>query len=78
MSTHPVRLIGMGLLCSLLPPTSIKADAPATADVATRLESLLAAHDVRNVIHAHDVRDAIRAPRASSSDCLKTEAERGR
>jgi hypothetical protein len=61
----------------LLPLTSIPADAP-VADPATRLESLLTAHDVRNVIHAHDVRDAIQAPRASSSDCLQTEAERGR
>ena len=69
MSTHPVRLLGMGLLCSLLPPSSIQADAPAAADVATRLESLLTAHDVRYAIHV---------PRASSIDCLKTEAERGR
>ncbi len=69
MSTRPVRLIGMGVLCSLLPLTSIQADAPATADFATRLESLLTAHDVRYAIYG---------PRASSSDCLKTEAERGR
>jgi hypothetical protein len=69
MSTLPVRLLGMGLLCSLLPATFIQADAPAAADVATRLESLLTAHDVRYAIYA---------PRASSSDCLKTEAERGR
>jgi hypothetical protein len=68
----------MGLLCSLLPLTSIQADAPAAADVATRLESLLMAHDVRTVIRAHDVREAIHAPRVSSSDCLQTEAERGR
>ena len=68
MSTRSVRLLGMALLCSLLPLTCIPADAPA-ADAATRLESLLTAHDVRNAIHA---------PRASSSDCLKTEAERGR
>jgi hypothetical protein len=59
----------MGLLCSLLPLTSIQADAPAAANAATRLQSLLTAHDVRYAIHA---------PRASSSDCLKTEAERGR
>jgi hypothetical protein len=77
MSTRPVRLLGMALLCSLLPLTCIPADAPA-ADPATRLESLLMAHDVRNVIRAHDVREAIQAPRASSSDCLQTEAERGR
>lgn len=68
MSTRSLRLSGMALLCSLLPLTSIPADAPA-ADSATRLESLLTAHDVRYVIHA---------PRAGSSDCLKTEAERGR
>lgn len=77
MSTRSVRLLGMALLCSLQPVTSIPADAPA-ADPATRLESLLVAHDVRNVIRAHEVREAIHAPRASSSDCLKTEAERGR
>jgi hypothetical protein len=69
MSTLPVRLLGMGLLCSLLPLTSIQADAPAAADVTTRLESLLTAHDVRYAIHA---------PRVSSSDCLQTGAERGR
>jgi hypothetical protein len=67
----------MALLGSLLPLTCLLADAPA-ADPATRLESLLAAHDVRNVIRANDVREAIQTPRASSSDCLKTEAERGR
>ena len=77
MSTRSVRLLGMALLCSLLPVICIPADAPA-ADPVTRLESLLAAHDVRNVIRAHDVRDVLHAPRASSSDCLKTEAERGR
>ena len=71
MSTRSIRLLGMGLMgliCSLLPLTAIQADAPA-ANPATRLESLLTAHDVRNAIHA---------PRASSSDCLKTDAERGR
>lgn len=68
MSTRSVRLLGMALLCSLLPLTCIPADAP-VADPATRLESLLTAHDVRNAIHA---------PRVSSDDCLKTEAERGR
>lgn len=77
MSTRSIRLLGMALLCSLLPLTSIPADAPA-ADPATRLESLLVAHDVRNVIRAHDVREAVYAPRATSSGCLKTEAERGR
>ena len=69
MSTRLIRLLGMGLLCSLLPLTSIQADAPAAAAAATRLESLLTAHDVRYAIHA---------PRASSSDCLQTEAERVR
>jgi hypothetical protein len=58
----------MGLLCSLLPLTSIPADAPVTAPE-SRLESLLTAHDVRY---------AIQSPRASTSDCLHTEAERGR
>jgi hypothetical protein len=72
-----VLATALGLVCSLVPLTSIPADA-AVADAATRLESLLTAHDVRNVIHAHDVRDAIQAPRARSSDCLHTEAERGR
>jgi hypothetical protein len=51
----------------LLSLTSIAADAPATTP--TRLESLLAAHDVRY---------ALQAPRAHSSDCLHSEAERGR
>jgi hypothetical protein len=51
----------------LLPLTVIAADAPATPP--TRLESLLTAHDVRY---------ALQAPRASSSDCLHSEAERGR
>ena len=69
MSTRPIRLLWMGLLCSLLPLTSIQADAPAAADAVTRLETLLTAHDVRYAIHA---------PRTGSSDCLQTEAERGR
>ena len=77
MSTRSVRLLVMGLLCSLLPLASILADAPAAATT-SRLESLLVAHDVRNLIRAHDVPEVIHAPRASSSDCLKTEAERGR
>jgi hypothetical protein len=51
----------------LLPLTTIAADAPATTP--TRLESLLTAHDVRY---------ALQAPRASSRDCLHSEAERGR
>jgi hypothetical protein len=51
----------------LLPLPSLTADAPAATP--TRLESLLAAHDVRY---------AIQTARASSSDCQHTEAERGR
>lgn len=51
----------------LLPLISMAADAPAKTP--TRLESLLAAHDVRY---------AIQAPRASSSECVHSEAERGR
>lgn len=51
----------------LLPLISIAADAPAMTP--TRLESLLAAHDVRY---------ALQAPRASTSKCLHSEAERGR
>lgn len=62
-----LELAALGIVCSL-PLTAIRADAPATAP-AVRLESLLAAHDVRY---------AIQAPRASSSECLHTEAERGR
>ena len=69
MSTRSVRLLGMGLLCSLLPLTAIRADAPAPAAPASRLEALLTAHDVRY---------AIQSPRARASDCLHTEAERGR
>jgi hypothetical protein len=61
-------LATVGLVCALLPLTSILAEAP-VADPASRLESLLAAHDVRYAIHSS---------RASSSDCLHTEAERGR
>jgi hypothetical protein len=62
-----LELAALGLVCSL-PLTAIRADAPATAP-GSRLESLLTAHDVRY---------AIQSPRASSSDCLYTEAERGR
>jgi hypothetical protein len=62
-----LELAALGIVCSL-PLTAIRADAPATAP-AGRLESLLAAHDVRY---------AIQAPRAKSSECLHTEAERGR
>ena len=68
MSKRSARLSVLGLGCMLLPLTSIPADAP-VADAATRLESLLTAHDVRYAVHL---------PRASSSDCLQTEAERGR
>ena len=68
MSTRSARLSAVEiLLCMLLPLTSISADAPAATP--TRLESLLTAHDVRY---------AIQAPRASSSGCVHTEAERGR
>jgi hypothetical protein len=77
MSKRSARLSVLGLGCMLLPLTSIPADAPVT-DAAARLESLLWAHDVRNAIRAHEVREAIYAPRANSSDCLQTEAERGR
>jgi len=59
----------MGLLCSLMPLTAIRADAPAPAAPASRLVALLTAHDVRY---------AIQSPRARASDCLHTEAERGR
>jgi hypothetical protein len=70
MSTRSVRLLeAVGFICTLLPLTAIRADAPAPAPTTSRLESLLTAHDVRY---------AIQAPRASSSDCLHTEAERGR
>jgi hypothetical protein len=62
-----LELAALGLLCSL-PLSAIRADAPATA-ATERLESLLTAHDVRY---------AIQAPRPKSSDCLHTEAERGR
>lgn len=72
MGTSSARLsvrgfAAAGLVCTLWPLISVPADAPAAAP--TRLESLLTAHDVRNALHA---------PRASSSDCLHTEAERGR
>jgi hypothetical protein len=69
MGTPSVRLLVVVLLgCTLLPLTSVRADAPAPAPTC-RLESLLTAHDVRNAIHA---------PRPRSSDCLHTDAERGR
>jgi hypothetical protein len=69
MSKRSVRLLMMvGIACSLLPMTLLRADAPAPAP-AHRLESLLTAHDVRY---------ALQAPRPSSRDCLHTEAERGR
>jgi hypothetical protein len=64
-----LEVAALGLVCSL-PLTAIRADAPAPAPAPTsRLESLLTAHDVRY---------AIQVPRASSSDCLHSEAERGR
>ena len=62
-----LEVAALGLVCSL-PLTAIRADAPATAPM-SRLESLLTAHDVRY---------AIQAPRASSTGCVHTEAERGR
>jgi hypothetical protein len=69
MSKRSVRLLMMvGIACSLLPLTSIRADAPAPTP-ANRLESLLTAHDVRY---------ALQALRPSLSDCLHSEAERGR
>ena len=72
MGTRSARLsvrgfAAAGLVCTLMPLTSMAADAPAAAP--TRLESLLTAHDVRNAIHA---------PRASSSNSVRTEAERSR
>jgi hypothetical protein len=62
-----LQVAAVGLVCSL-PPTALRADALATAST-SRLESLLTAHDVRY---------AIQSPRTSSSDCLHTDAERGR
>lgn len=77
MSTHhrvadrryTTARLSLGMICSLLPLMSISADARIVAAQPGRLESLLTAHDVRY---------AIQAPRASSSDCLHTEAERAR
>ena len=69
MSTRSIRLVVvLALLCSLLPQTALRADVPSTAPQ-RRLETLLIAHDVRY---------AIQLPRANASDCLHTEAERGR
>jgi hypothetical protein len=62
-----LEVAALGLVCSL-PLNATRADAPPPART-SRLESLLAAHDVRY---------AIEMPRASSSDCLHSEAERGR
>jgi hypothetical protein len=62
-----LELAALGLVCSLL-LIDARADSPPPAPP-FRLESLLTAHDVRY---------AIQAPRARSSDCLHTEAERGR
>jgi len=68
MSTRSARLSAVGfLLCMLLPLISLSADAPATTP--SRLESLLAAHDVPY---------AIQARRVNSTECVHTEAERGR
>jgi hypothetical protein len=68
MRTHSARLSLMGVICTLLPLTSTPAGTPA-ADPAKRLEQLLTVHDVRHAIHAL---------RAGPSECLHTEAERGR
>ena len=63
-----LELAALAFICSL-PLTDVRADAPAPAVPASRLESLLTAHDVRY---------AIQSPRAKTSDCLHIEAERGR
>ena len=63
-----LELAALGLVCSLL-LIDARADAPAATTPASRLESLLTAHDVRQAIYS---------PRAKSSECLHTEAERGR
>ena len=63
-----LELAALGLVCSLL-LIDARADAPPAPVPASRLESLLTAHDVRY---------AIQSPRATPSDCLHTEAERGR
>ena len=62
-----LELAALGLVCSLL-LIDARADSPSPA-TSSRLESLLTAHDVRY---------AMQSPRARSSDCLHTEAERGR
>ena len=62
-----LELATLGLVCSLL-LIDARAESPPPAPQ-SRLESLLTAHDVRY---------AIQSPRARSSDCLHTEAERGR
>ena len=64
-----LELVTLGFVCSL-PLFAARADADALPPAPTsRLESLLTAHDVRY---------AIQLPRAKSSDCLHTGAERGR
>ena len=63
-----LELAALGLVCSLL-LIDARADAPPTNAPTSRLESLL---------NAHDVRQAIYSARKSASDCLHTEAERGR
>ena len=64
-----LELAALGLVCSLL-LIEARADSPPPANApASRLESLL---------NAHDVRQAIYSARKSASDCLHTEAERSR
>ena len=63
-----LELAALGLVCSLL-LIDARADSPPATTPTSRLESLLTAHDVRQAIHS---------PRARSSDCLHTEAERVR
>ena len=63
-----LELAALGLVCSLL-LIDARADAPPANAPASRLESLL---------NAHDVRQAIYSARKSTSDCLHTEAERSR
>ena len=63
-----LELAALGLVCSLL-LIDARADSPPATTATSRLESLLTAHDVRQAIYSR---------RARPSDCLHTEAERGR